>query len=110
MVGAVWFQALSLPQLPVPRAGSRALRALGLSLGARPTAACALASLCCALSGYGERSPPGATSRHPRGAQHPAGHACQRASAGAPPLHTRAHSKWAADPDRLPQGGAAGTG
>ena len=57
-----------------------------------------------------ERSPPGATSRGPRGAQHPAGHTRQGDSAGPPRPHTRAHSMWAADPDCPPEGGAVGGG
>ena len=52
--------------------------------------------------------PPGETSRHPRGERHPTGRARQRASAGYP--HTRAHSKWAADPGCPPPGQAAGGG
>ena len=54
--------------------------------------------------------PPRATSRHPHGTQCPAGHASQGASAGSPRLHTRTHSLWAADPDCMPQGRAAGRG
>ena len=48
--------------------------------------------------------PPEATSRHPGGAQHPAGHARQRDSAGFPHPHSRAHSEWAADPGYPAQG------
>ena len=50
------------------------------------------------------------TSHHPRGTQPPAGHARQRDCAGPPGMHTHAHSTWAADPDRLPGGRAAGGG
>ena len=54
-------------------------------------------------------SPPcWATSYHRRGVRHPAEHARHSASAGSPGQHTRAHSEWAADPDCLPQGHAAG--
>ena len=55
-------------------------------------------------------TPPGATSRHPRGAQEPALHARQRCSAGSQHPYTRSHSEWAADPDCQPRGLAAGTG
>ena len=58
-----------------------------------------------------ERSPPpGATSRHPHGAQQPAWHTRQWGSTGSPHSHTRAHSTRAADPDHPPQGQAGGRG
>ena len=52
--------------------------------------------------------PPKAPSRHNRGAQRPAGHASQVASARSPYLNTRTHSLWAAGPNFLPQGRTAG--
>ena len=58
----------------------------------------------------GERSPPGATSHHPRGTQQPAGHAHHRDSAGSPQPHARRNGKWASGPDCLPRGQAAGGG
>ena len=54
--------------------------------------------------------PPRVTARHPRGAQHPTWHARQCGSTGSPHPHTRAHSRWAADPDHALQGRAAGRG
>ena len=53
---------------------------------------------------------PGATSRGPHSAQHPAGHARQWGSTGSPHAHTCAHGTRAADPDHPLPGRAAGRG
>ena len=58
----------------------------------------------------GRPAPPGTASCNPRGTQLPAGHVSQKDSAGPQRRHTRAHSKWAADPDSPPRGQAAGGG
>ena len=58
----------------------------------------------------GDRSPPPpkGTSHHTQGIQCLRGHESQGASAGSPSLHDPTHNMWAANPDCLPQGQAAG--
>ena len=48
--------------------------------------------------------PPGTVPHHPRGTQPPQGMQAK----GPPHLHTRAHSKWVADPNSPPSGRAVG--
>ena len=52
-----------------------------------------------------QATPPGDGPQRPPRHAAPTGHACQGDSVGPPHPHTRAHSKWVADPNSRPSGG-----